>query len=108
MRGAFNPSWKGGVMQRSRRGNYPTHERLVRCPPGFSTMARSNGYVLEHRLVVAQALGRPLSRGEVVHHMNHDPMDNRLENLALFASNRDHKLHEAHGTPAPLWCGSTL
>src|SRR5699024_3355983 len=27
----------------------------------------------------------------------------RLENLYLFASNRDHKLLEAHGTPVPIW-----
>jgi hypothetical protein len=66
-------------------------------------MARKDGYVMEHRLVVARAMGRCLLRSEVVHHENHDPQDNRLENLALFASNRDHKLYEARGTPDPIW-----
>lgn len=71
-------------------------------------MARANGYVLEHRLVVATTIGRALHRSEAVHHINHNSMDNRPENLMLFASNQDHKLFEAHGSPAPLWSGSNL
>lgn len=69
-------------------------------------MARTDGYVMEHRLVVANALGRPLVRTECVHHINHDPLDNRLENLELFASNRDHKLYEWWGIPMPIWSGA--
>lgn len=107
MRGPANPAWRGGVTTISRKGNYIKHEHLTRCPPDVAVMARSNGYVLVHRLVVARAIGRPLTAREAVHHINHDPTDNRPENLMLFASNRDHKLYEAHGSPAPLWCGST-
>jgi hypothetical protein len=29
--------------------------------------------------------------------------NNRTENLLLFASNREHKLYEHHGSPAPIW-----
>ena len=62
-------------------------------------MARKDGYVMEHRLVMAGAMGRCLSRQEVVHHLNHDSMDNRLDNLKLFASNSLHKRFEGTALP---------
>ena len=102
MSGERNPAWKGGVTSRNRKGNY-AGARYVRCPAEFRAMARRDGYVMEHRLVVAQAIGRCLTRTECVHHVNHNPLDNRLENLTLFASNRDHKSFEAHGSPPPVW-----
>lgn len=43
--------------------------------------ANKHGYVLEHRVVVENHLGRLLNPTEVVHHINHDKKDNRLKIL---------------------------
>lgn len=105
MTGSNNPAWKGGVTYFKTHGNY-VGVKYVRCPDDFREMARKDGYVMEHRLLVAKAIGRCLTRREVVHHEDHNPRNNTMENLALFDSNSDHKLYEHYGTPLPTWKGS--
>lgn len=106
MTGENNPAWKGGLTYRKRKGAYADQSiRYVRCPEPLLAMARKDGYVMEHRLIMAQALGRALTRTECVHHANHDATDNRLENLMLFATNADHKRFEHGQGIVPLWCG---
>lgn len=102
--GAKNPAWKGGLTFFKRKGKYADQFiKYVRCPVAFVGMARKDGYVMEHRLLVAMAMGRSLLRSECVHHINHDATDNRLENLMMFASNADHKRHEHGQAIEPLW-----
>jgi len=56
-------------------------------------MANLRGHCREHRLVMAEALGRPLRSEEHVHHINGVKTDNRLENLHLFADASEHQTH---------------
>lgn len=51
----------------------------------------------EHRIVAEQILGRPLRKGEVVHHINRDKRDNRPENLMIFENQAEHaRWHKLH------------
>ena len=54
-------------------------------------MSRKDGYIMEHRLIMAKNLGRLLTRTEVVHHIDHNPSNNYIKNLLLFANNKLHK-----------------
>lgn len=49
----------------------------------FNTKDRKGA---EHRLVMAEYLGRPLVKGETVHHANGERLDNRIQNLELWTS----------------------
>lgn len=84
--------WKGGRIKD--RGYY-----RVRIYPNdfFYPMAMKSGFVMEHRLVVAKALGRCLHSWEIVHHKHakypagsiEDKQDNRYpENLQLVSGDR--------------------
>lgn len=80
--GVLNSAWKGGRIKD--KDGY-----VLLWMPGHPE-ANRHGYVREHRIVMAQMIGRPLLQGEVVDHRNDIRDDNRPENLRLFASNGDH------------------
>ena len=102
--GEKNPAWKGGLTYFKRKGKYQDQAiKYVRCPANMMSMARKDGYVMEHRLVVEAELGRFLSKSEVVHHINENPADNRPENLQVMTKAEHDHLHSAQrkGVPRP-------
>lgn len=74
--------WKGG---RTTKGDgyvgvwTPGHER-----------ADNQNRVYEHTLVIEKHIGRLPNKGEVIHHINGNKKDNRMENLYL-CNHKNHK-----------------
>lgn len=82
--GSLASNWRGGRRRSGTGGKYvmlysPDHPKKD-----------SDGYVMEHRLLMEKKIGRYLDRHEVVHHINGKKDDNRIENLELIVSKGDH------------------
>ena len=82
-RGEQCSSWKGGRHQ-IKAGYIRV---LVQPSHPHYSMKQSGGYILEHRLIMAETLGRDLRKSEIVHHLNGVRTDNRKENLVLVNTN---------------------
>jgi hypothetical protein len=78
--GKFHHHWGGG--------RYKVNDGYIHVGLGASK------HMLEHRVVAGKALGRPLRRGEAVHHVNGDKTDNRNRNLVICTNAYNRWLHE--------------
>lgn len=83
-------TWRGG-RHRKKKGYI---QILLQPDNFFYSMADKQGYVLEHRLVVAKALGRCLQPWEIVHHKRGFAKDdNRYpETLQLVSDDRHNQI----------------
>lgn len=82
--GHNNYHWSGGRKMHS--------EGYVVCYHPEHPHANKHGFVMEHRYVMEQHIGRYLTDNEIVHHINGIKTDNRVENLMLM-SRSEHCRH---------------
>ncbi len=75
------------------RDGYP----IVRSPDDHQNGRKTGGgLVHSHVLEMEMFLGRPLGKGEIVHHIDNDKMNFNIDNLYLCKSGSEHRL--IHGT----------
>lgn len=62
-------------------------------------MANIHGYVLHHRIVAENKIGRLLTEKEVVHHLDNNSKNNNPDNLAVIANQTEHfRIHNSGRT----------
>ncbi len=91
----LSPRWRGG--RKIRKDGYV----LIVAPddhphPADHHLASGLKYILEHRYVMEQHIGRYLEPDEVVHHIDENPSNNDISNLRLYSSQSDH-VRYGHG-----------
>jgi predicted transcriptional regulator YheO len=59
---------------------------------------KGNKYQPYHRYLMEKHIGRKLSNTENVHHINHNQLDNRIENLKIVSSSEHYKIHNPEGS----------
>jgi len=74
-------AWKGGIK---------ISDGYILLYKPEHPMARKDGYILKHRLIMAKKLRRNLVKNEVIHHINGNRIDNQIKNLKLYKTSGKH------------------
>ena len=61
----------------------PEHPTSRKTPPDY-------GYIAEHRMIMELYLGRDLKSTEIIHHLDGKKSNNKIENLLLCETQREH------------------
>ena len=79
-KGNKHSNWKGG-----RRISGHGYVLIYQSSPGK--------YKYEHRLVMEKHIGRPLKPTEIIHHINKNTTDNKIENLKIMTTAKHNVIH---------------
>jgi HNH endonuclease len=60
---------------------------------GYRYVSRAGKKIAQHRLIVEEREGRPLRSDELVHHVDHDRLNNAPENLVILSRSEHQRLH---------------
>jgi len=60
---------------------------------GYKAIKINGKYVLEHRIIMENFIGRKLYSDEVVHHKDHNKLNNNIKNLELLIKQDHDRLH---------------
>lgn len=85
-KGSGNGRWKGGEITDG-------HGRVLIYSPDHPNPSYCGTHVYRYRLVMEKHIGRFLTSQEIVHHINRDHSDDRIENLELMSQSEHMKLH---------------
>lgn len=88
--GENHPLWNGGQLI-----DKDGYQRIL-CKNIIHPCGKPK-YVLKHRLVIEEVIGKKLLSHWDVHHINENRLDNRIQNLMLFDSRSSHRRYENGG-----------